>query len=325
MWGLIVIRITIVSLVFVLAACGQAADDETSGSTTPSPPTTIAGTTSTSVSSTTTDTQASTTTTLALTTTSPYLIGGDWADQPVIVSGVNGMVLGWWDGSDWIEAGDEAAVPVAGGDDYQTVVLHSLGMAAGAGPTQAPDVCSLPSRVELEGPELIVPESGDLGWSPYGFGISAPWNLTPNEVDYQPAESSSRSAIIAELLARRGIDIESPRIRQMVDVDLDGDGSVETVIVADGDDPPVVSHDGYYSLVVHLDSDGEVSVVADSPEQTDGFPVSYRIGGIADLNGDGTMEIVLTTLAIENSGAAVYEWVASEQKFALRLQGGCGG
>ena len=119
-------RRTLLATVLVLVACSpgtEAADTTTSLNPTTSSdrnPTTIpAETTSTTAKSPTTTTLATTTTIEATTTTK--VLDGNWADQPLIVTGFG--ALGWWDGSEWVRAEDEGALPVVGGEDYQIAVV----------------------------------------------------------------------------------------------------------------------------------------------------------------------------------------------------------
>ncbi len=120
-------RRTILATVLVLAACGPVSETaDPTGilevTTTARIVTTITTveTTSTTEDPTTTSTPA-TTTTLEATTTTSDVVDGNWADQPLIVTGFG--ALGWWDGTDWVRAETEGALPVVGGEDYQIAVI----------------------------------------------------------------------------------------------------------------------------------------------------------------------------------------------------------
>jgi hypothetical protein len=43
------------------------------------------------------------------------------------------------------------------------------------------------------------------------------------------------------------------------------------------------------------------------PPDESGFPGSFRIGAVADLNGDGVMEVVLDGVGWENRWFSVFE------------------
>lgn len=307
-------------LAFAVGACGATGQEV---STTPAP-TSTPQSTSTTQSITTSSTAPSTTSTIVTTittTTTTTLLEGNWAHEPLIVTPIGDLALGWWDGSQWVQPGEETTLPVEGSEHYQTVVLGSVGRTVGGPQIRGCDIrpTTFPG-VELEEADLRVPETDRLGWSPHGIAISAPWDVTPHHISSPGANDPAHQATAARLLAELGLDVESPRIRQVIDTDLNGDGGMESLVVVDGDDPPVVDREGYYSLVFHVDSrDGEATVI----EQSD-HPISYRVGAIADLNGDGVMEVILSHLEIESSGTGVYEWIQATGQFAHRLRAGCG-
>jgi hypothetical protein len=51
---------------------------------------------------------------------------------------------------------------------------------------------------------------------------------------------------------------------------------------------------------------------------------SFSIGAVADLNGDGRMEIVIAAAYYEGLGVEVWEWVPADQAPALQISQGCG-
>ena len=97
--------------------------------------------------------------------------------------------------------------------------------------------------------------------------------------------------------------------------DLDGDGSLEVVVVADqlADQSNSLARPGDWSLVFVRRVVGgapqttvvesEVAAEADS-----GFLLLYKVGAVADLNADGRMEVVMNNGYYEGAGNAVYEY-----------------
>ncbi|HEX6220961.1 MAG TPA: hypothetical protein VF115_07690, partial [Acidimicrobiia bacterium] len=85
------------------------------------------------------------------------------------------------------------------------------------------------------------------------------------------------------------------------------------------------SASGVYSMifVVSPFSD-ETSVVAESviPPNDEGYPESYRVSAVADLSGDGVMEVVVSGLGWESSWVTVHEY--AEGRFVRRIGAGCG-
>ena len=94
-------------------------------------------------------------------------------------------------------------------------------------------------------------------------------------------------------------------MKQILQVDLEGDGINEVLIVAEDVSEGLIAQDGDYSIAfvrrtvsgdVQTDILGEsVIVTADNP-----LVNSYSVGAVADLNGDARMEIVLTAAYYED-------------------------
>ena len=320
-------RRTLLATVLVLVACSpgtEAADTTTSLNPTTSSdrnPTTIAAeTTSTTAKSPTTTTLA-TTTTIEATTTTTEVLDGNWADQPLIVTGFG--ALGWWDGSDWVRAEDEGALPVVGGEDYQIAVVGLQATTTG-GPQAL--VCEplFNLGVVLANEELLGEWPG-----PYGVAISAPWDLQPNL--FEPfADDGTFAAIAAGLLAERGLDVADPVIKQLFRTDLEGDGLNEILVVAEDITGGFLPEVGDYSIIFMqkvIQGDVQTAVLGDSvvtdPEGS--FVVGFSVGAVADLSGDGQMEIIVDSAFFEGLGVDVWEYVDDDIGLFPYLQTGCGG
>ena len=320
-------RRTLLATVLVLVACSpgtEAADTTTTLNPTTSSdrnPTTIAAeTTSTTAKSPTTTTFA-TTTTIEATTTTTEVLDGNWADQPLIVTGFG--ALGWWDGSDWVRAEDEGALPVVGGEDYQIAVVGLQATTTG-GPQAL--VCEplFNLGVVLANEELLGEWPG-----PYGVAISAPWDLQPNL--FEPfADDGTFAAIAAGLLAERGLDVADPVIKQLFRTDLEGDGLNEILVVAEDITGGFLPEVGDYSIIFMqkvIQGDVQTAVLGDSvvtdPEGS--FVVGFSVGAVADLSGDGQMEIIVDSAFFEGLGVDVWEYVDDDIGLFPYLQTGCGG
>jgi hypothetical protein len=316
----------VVAVVTVIFLVGR--DDETDSSTTTSlgvTTTTLGGSTSTTAGVTTTSSTADSTTTVGETTTTippttstSAAVAGNWAATPLVAAGFG--ALGWWDGATWVQADPTIALPVAGGEDYQVAVLGLEAIIAGGPPTTLCEPVNNPGVV-LENEQIL----GD--WpGPLGVAISAPWVLVPHLV--QPIEDDGTySGFASELLAERGLDVPQPTMKQILQVDLEGDGVNEVLVVAEDVSEGLFAEDGDYSIVfvrrtvqgqVQSDVLGEsIIITADSP-----LVDSYSVGAVADLNGDATMEIVLTAAYYEGIGVEVWEYSADGP--AARISAGCG-
>jgi hypothetical protein len=305
----------------VLAACSGDSGGETtstqpaSTSTSSSDPTTTTPETTTTVPETTTTEPTTTTTELA----------GEWADEPLVVSKFG--ALGWWDGGNWMQVDELTSLPVSGGEDYQVVLLGSDEIVSGGTPTVQ---CE-----PLFNPGVVLSDADALGdWpDPVGLAISAPWDLTPHFIQ-EETDNGTYSDFARPLLATRGLDVESPVIKQVVRFDMDGNGENEVLAVAEDieDSDSLFAQEGDYSLVfMRIVVEGEVqtailgeSIVTEVQEGTTPFILSHSVAAVADLSGDGKMEMIMHEIYYEGSGWTVWEYVNDDLGPVLQIGSGCG-
>ncbi|MEE8374998.1 MAG: hypothetical protein V3S26_01585 [Acidimicrobiia bacterium] len=316
-------RRTLLATALLLAACSPVSERADPTSTLDVTTTARIVTTITTVETTSTTedpTTTSTTTTLETTTTTSEVLDGNWADQPLIVTGFG--ALGWWDGTDWVRAETEGALPVVGGEDYQIAVIGLEATTAG-GPQDL--VCEpvFNLGVVLEDDHLLGEWPG-----PYGVAISAPWDLQPNLFEAF-ADDGTFAAIASSLLAERGLVVADPAIKQLFRTDLEGDGINEVLVVAEDIRGGFLPEVGDYSIIFMqkvIEGDVQTVVLGDSvitdPEGS--FMVSFSVGAVADLSGDGQMEIVVDSAFFEGLGVHVWEYVDDDIGLFPYLQTGCG-
>lgn len=312
-------RRVVAALTLLVAACSPAESGSSSTTATTEP----GATTSTLAGSTTsapviTTTSPSTTTTMPPTTTT--LMEGNWADQPLVTTDF--AALGWWDGSDWLDAETEGALPVSGGEDYQVIVADRVGRTTGGPQTEVCEPLFL-IGVELEDPELLGTFPG-----PIGLAVSAPWPLQPHLYE-ELVGDTTYAGVASDLLSERGLDVASPVIKQVVRTDLEGDGVNEVLVVAEDVTEGFILEPGDYSILfMQKVVDGSVgtAVIEETVvlSEDDQFGGIHMVGTVADLNGDGKMEIVTNSSFFEGFGITVWEYVDDDQGIALRLQAGCG-
>jgi hypothetical protein len=178
--------------------------------------------------------------------------------------------------------------------------------------------------VDLEDETLL----GDLA-GPYGVAISAPWDLQPHLIQSFSDDGTYATAASA-LLQERGLEVPSPKIKQLVRTDLEGDGTNEILVVAEDLKGSFEPTPGAYSIFfVQKVIAGQVEtlVLGDTaiaePEE-DAYLISYTIGVLADLSGDGKMEIVMNTTYYEGVGMEAWEYVNDDIGVIPALQTGCG-
>jgi hypothetical protein len=315
--------VIVVVIIFMLGDAEESGDNTTTTSATT---TSLAGTTApgagptstTGDGTSTTSLQATTTTVPATTTTAG--VEGNWSDTPMVAAGFG--ALGWWDGEGWAQVEPGTPLPVAGGEDYQVAFLGLEAIISGGAPTILCEPLENPG-VMLENEQLL----GD--WpGPLGVAISAPWILVPHLVQ-EIEDDGTYTAFAAELLAERGLNVPEPAIKQLLQVDLEGDGVNEVVIVAEDVTDGLFAEDGDYSIAFMrrtVQGDVRTAILGDSVIVTADSPVvdSFSVGAVADLNGDGRMEIVLTSAYYEGIGVEVWEYVDDDLGLIPQISAGCG-
>jgi hypothetical protein len=319
--ALLLLLIILISFSF-LTSDGESGDSSTTlsagaASTIAEIATTAADTTTTAAATTTT---GGATTTTIVEATSSAVATGNWADEPLVVAGFG--ALGWWDGSSWVKVETGDSLPVNGGEDYQVAVLDLTATTTG-GPQAV--VCG-----PLDNIGVVLSHEELLGaWpGPYGVAISAPWVLTPHIVE-QIEDDGTYAVFARELLSSRGLDVANPVIKQLLRVDLEGDGVNEVLVVAEevtGGFFPTV---GDYSIIFMRKSiEGTVetalleSAIVFDPDVD--FSAAFTVGAVSDLSGDGKMEVVVSAAYFEGLGVKVFEYVNDDLGPVSQLSTGCG-
>lgn len=169
-----------------------------------------------------------------------------------------------------------------------------------------------------------------------GIAIERPsWNVMPRIPRPIDLQDTTYVAIVRDILRNAGIRKPDVKITQAYKVDLDGDGKDEVVLAANryvkgaqeltgmsaGTEP------GDYTLVLVRKLVGEsvrniFIVKAIWLKANEGpLPRGNHISAIADLNGDGTMEIVLYSAYFEGSDSDVVQIRGSRANVVLEC--GC--
>lgn len=240
--------------------------------------------------------------------------GSVGALHPIIVVGPN-WLLGASSDAGWIAAPD-AADRLSGDERYQ---VAGAAPATGAQPERNQDICTDTFTVELS-PAPNVEQT---------IAVAGGWALTPRQpVDGAPA---AYEQVVATVLRARGIAEPEVRITDVKQVDIDNDGSSETIISAfrDRDDSLLPGVDaGDYALILVQRAEGDavetIEVVGDYYPAAEAFraPEEHRLLGVYDLNGDGSLELVIFSRYYEGASAAAY--VIRETTAEHVLATGCG-
>lgn len=235
-------------------------------------------------------------------------------------------VLGWViDGV--LFANDNGVAPAVAGDEYR--LLRPEGVTGTAvGP--APELGCLGTT-----PFIDLGVTAD-SW-PYDFpiGVSGTWDLFPQAVEVITTENQTYKDITRDLIAQFGIDDPDPQLLQVLRVDLEGDGVVEVLVVAErlqggglagaqaGDYSIVylrkVIGNEVQQLVLHH------STLQNLAPDEFGYLEAFRVPTVADLDGDGQMEIVTQGFYYEGSWTEMWEYLENGQGGAVAaLSVGCG-
>ena len=310
---------TAIALSLLVAAC------TTEEQSTPGP--TLTSTTSTSTTSTTTtSTTIAPTTTAAPETTSTTTPPSGPADAliPLFVGGSDTpgwLFLGAWQQDRWQESTDPSGNPIRPGveagteftvsnlDDESAVVLGGNAEACADG--------RVGPAIDLE----VAPPD------PPGFGYSAvavlqqPWPLKPRPVAVTATAPDAYRALGVAAFTGEAVDASPGTIEQLVVADIDGDGDDEALaafeFVQPGAGPGALGDLAALLLVdVATRAAGTVQLSAVGEDLVEDGPASiierYRILDVADLNGDGRMEVLVHAWSSEGAAVIVYTYDGSE-------------
>jgi hypothetical protein len=221
-------------------------------------------------------------------------------------------ILGWWEGSRWIRGDSGATPPVSGGETYTLVQLGSDGATAvGSAPEPGcefrdPRPILVDLGLDEPAEKLTVPPIGVLG-------VDDPHPRPVTEL----GEAGQYVGIAQELLAARGVGADGATVR-VVRADLGGNGTDEVLLAVERltDARGLFAGEGDFSLLVLrqvVDGDVQTTVLHESiSEGAPGDPVTPfvevgRVAAVADLNGDGRMEVVVQRDYYEGQSTEVWE------------------
>jgi uncharacterized protein (DUF2141 family) len=118
-------------------------------------------------------------------------------------------------------------------------------------------------------------------------------------------------------------------MKQVVQVDLEGDGATEVLAVAEEVTPGFILEPGDYSIAfLHkvVGDQVQTAVLGSTvvQDENDAFSGAHLFGTVADLNGDSKMEIVLNSTYFEGFGISVWEYADDDLGPVVVLETGCG-
>ena len=254
------------------------------------------------------------------------------AELHPIVEVQSGYLFGAICDGKWIKA-DEMANSLTDETTYRVYGLRqALGEAKGGKPTvPARDVCEDTLAVSLS-PK---PEKGVIA-------IAAPWNALPRKPKVTDPTQKAYVDVVRDFLETKEIKQLKVKIDHILRVDLDGDGEEQVLISAtnyfDKDGRvPMRSPAGSYSMVLLrcvVAGKPETQLVegefhpkayaGKGPDNDASFdaPNAYKVIGTFDLDGDGKMEIVISSNYYEGEEITIYR--CDPKKVEALLSVSCG-
>jgi len=165
-----------------------------------------------------------------------------------------------------------------------------------------------------------------------GIGVQAGWEPMPRKCRKVDLTQEVYVEAMKAVLTSRGVERAEVKLTQLLRVDLDGDGADEVLTAAThylSSGLPSTPRAGDYSVVTLRSLsggkvqtqlvNGEVYAKAD----LNAAPNTYEIAGLLDLDGDGTLEVLIRSSYYEGSGMTV--WQLQKGVLVQVLSIGCGG
>ncbi len=162
-------------------------------------------------------------------------------------------------------------------------------------------------------------------------GTNADWQIVPRQPKKVSLTDANNKKAVADVLRLRGLPKSPVKIEDAFWVDLDGDGTDEVILVAKhyAEDANQNAKIGSYSFVMirktTLGKTRNLFVGGTFYTKINGYyDGEYTLSGIADLNGDGKMEIIVEAYGYEENWLKVFEMKAGKPSEIKALSYYCG-
>ena len=139
----------------------------------------------------------------------------------------------------------------------------------------------------------------------FGIGTNANWKILPRQPKKISLNDLAAKRFVANFLKLKGLSKSPVKITQAYRIDLEGDGVEETVVVANyyAKDANYLPRLGNYSFVllrkIIKGKAQTIMITGDYlAKNRDSDGSKNELIGIADFNGDGKMDFLLTVLPI---------------------------
>ena len=244
---------------------------------------------------------------------------------PIIDLRIGGLLGGVKNGK-WIEAGIAAESIMNGAMDLDVYGFGGKQKKPFYAATRAAveDVCQDFYRINMDDQkqQLAV-----------GIGVNGTWNAMPRIPKRVSVQNPVYMAAVIAFLKKQGVRRPVAKITQAFQIDLDNDGTDEVLITAtrikSGFGVGWRAGEYSFSMLRKVTKSGVKDYLVDgniykSTQDNSGAPNRYEISSIADLNGDGKMEIVLYSEYYEGSASGAFEIRNGKPELIKELQIDCG-
>jgi hypothetical protein len=167
-----------------------------------------------------------------------------------------------------------------------------------------------------------------------GLDTQAKWDPAPRKAVKIANTNAIYNTIVQNFLRSKGIRSPTISIDQIYRIDLDGDGTEEVLISATRYAKGMMDGQtiGDYSFTLlrsvregrPVDHLLEGEFFSKRPPEDHWPPNVFAIDAVADLNGDGKMEIMVSSSYYEGGSNLVYEFSGGKPLAVKELAAGCG-
>ncbi|MGB0112832.1 MAG: hypothetical protein WBP59_06395 [Ilumatobacteraceae bacterium] len=278
------------------------------------------------------ETTAAPETTEETTTTIAAPSGPTASTVPLLIGGADGgwLSLGSWSIDHWESDFGDDGVPIPPNVAPGTAMTVSNLSGESAGTTGSNVDACFDERI---GPTIDAAVSPP---DPPGFGYNAvalptpTWPLKPRPIAVTTAAPASYQTLGEAIYADLPVDGTLGAVEQLVVADLDGDGDDEALVSFEYIQPdggPGTAGD--FSAIMLVDTETTTSstvieshIASDVPPDTFLVIGRTRVIDVADVNGDGRMEVAVHSWYYEGASVLLYEYDGTTLVEALGT--GCG-